>query len=174
MSNPSDGFPSFGLSEEWLTAIGALIVQWSVFEATLTGHLTVMLKDARSIAFRPKHLKIPFNRRLNIYGELAPLFFTGQGLKNARLAIKGARAVKDDRDSFAHGMGIRDHPDNDTLTVYRVDYLNTNERRTVDKIVTRERVIAAAQVIEEARLCLLRAYASEMDVLLPLSLRGKS
>jgi hypothetical protein len=108
-------------------------------------------------------------QRINLYRKLAPIFFSGDGLEAARMAIEIADVIKDDREWLAHGVGFQVH--DDTLDIMRSDEMRTNERKTTRKTFTRDRIIAAERVIETARICLLRAYVSIEKTLLPPTLR---
>ena len=70
----SDQIPTFGLSDEWLTAIGAVVVQWSVLEWILTSHIRALLRQPKAHHLAPEHLRIPFDDRLRLYRKLAPFF----------------------------------------------------------------------------------------------------
>jgi len=159
-------FPNFGLSDDWLIAIGALIVQWSVFDWLLASHVRALLRQPQAEHYRPDHMQMGAARRLRLYRKLAPIFFAGEALKSARMAMKIANATKEDREWLAHGIGIQVH--DGTLEVMRSDEMRTNERQTAHQAFTRDRLIAAASAIEEARICLLRAYASVRETLPPL------
>lgn len=164
MTDNAEEFPNFGLSDDWLIAIGALIVQWSVFDWLLAGHVRTLLHQPKSAHLRPRHLQMGAAGRLKLYRKLAPIFYAGEAFESARMAIKIADAIKDDREWLAHGVGIQVH--DGTLHIMRSDEMRTNQRKTYDQIFTRDRLIAAALAIEEARICLLRAYGSVQKTLL--------
>jgi hypothetical protein len=161
----ADDIPDRGLSHDWLIVIGALIIQWSVFDAVLTSHMRNLLAQPRATHLRPKHLRIPFTRRLGLYRKLAPLFYSGAALKSASLAVKIAEAIKDDRNWLSHGMPIRE-PDG-ALSIFRTDDLQTGDVIELDQRFSRDRLVAAARAMDEARICLIRAYASVAGTLAP-------
>jgi hypothetical protein len=158
--------PNFGLSDDWLKLMAALIVQWSAFEWTLTFHIRLFLHQPRAADLRPKHLHLPVNRRLALYDKLAPLFFSDSAaLEAAKMATKMARAVKDDRNALAHGMGIQGQGDD--LVVYSISEASDRTAREIITPFTREQIVVAARAMEKARLLLVRAYSSVMDELEP-------
>ena len=47
-------------------------------------------------------------RRLRLYRKLAPIFFAGEALKSARMAMKIANATKEDREDQVIPKGFRE------------------------------------------------------------------
>lgn len=160
MTTDPDDFPSFGLSNEWLIAIGAIVVQWAAFEQTLTGHLRTLIGQPEASGERPNNLRMGAGKRLALFAKLAPLIYTGTALENAKRGLLLANSVKDTREWIAHGTGLT--VQSDTLSVMKSDEMRTNQRVGRYRDFTREELVNAAQTMEEARMCLQRAYGAAL------------
>jgi hypothetical protein len=152
----TEEYPTFGLSYDWLVAIGCIVVQWSALESALNSHLRTLLHQPAAESHRPKHLSFPFSKRIDLYSKVAPIFYAGDALKLAEKAIRMMRAVKDDSEWIVHGLSMEEC-DGD-LVVFKSDAMRTNKNNETNQRFSLERVVMA--VMEDARLCLVTAYAS--------------